>query len=115
MLDFLKRLRNKHKPSQRPDTADEAVAKWFIIQERKSIRDNELKLIRSTITKQRKETLGAKGLTARERQFVLDALNVIDKHAVDVAFLINRERMQALGAPKQRRNVSHIHGVDMSN
>lgn len=106
MFSFLKRKR-------RPDASvDDTLVRLSVIIERKSFRDNELKLIRSTITKRRKEVYNNKNLNQREKHLVLDSLNIIEKHAVDVAFLMNRERMQELGAPKQRRQ-SHTYGVDM--
>lgn len=110
MLDFLRRKKRPYAPT------DESMLRWALIHEREAIRDNDLKLLRTTITKRRKEVmemLGKEVITEPEYQRHLDTLNIIEKHALDVVFLRNRERMQELGAPKKRRGLSKFHGVDM--
>lgn len=94
----------------------ESMTRWALIGERKSLRDNDLKLLRITISKRRKEVnemLEKCVITALEHQRHLDTMNVIEKHALDVVYLRNRERLQELGAPKQRRGQSKLHGIDM--
>jgi hypothetical protein len=110
MLSFLKRKKSS-------GIDHETGTRWYIINERRSIRDNDLKLIRSTISGRRKEViemLGKDVITEQEYQRHLDTLNIIEKHALDVVYLRNRERMQELGMPKQRRGQTRLHGVDMT-
>lgn len=111
MLGFLKRAKKPYALS------DEGMTRWALINERKDLRDQDLKLLRTTITKRRKEVaeMFAKDVIGpMEHQRQLDTLNIIEKHALDVVFLRNRERMQELGAPKQRRGQSKLHGVEIS-
>lgn len=112
MFSFFKRAK-----IPAPLTA-ESLTRWALITERKALRDTDLKLLRTTIGKRRKEVneMLEKGVvTPLEHQRHLDTLSIVEKHALDVVYLRNRERMQELGAPKQRRGQSKLHGVDMGS
>lgn len=105
MFNLLKRKQSE--PEEPPIL--NSMERTLLITERNSFRDNELKLIRATVTATRKDIEANKHLSQRERSIIVDTLNTISSHALDVAFLMNRDRLHELGAKKQRRN--RFHGV----
>jgi hypothetical protein len=92
-----------------PPSAD-TLLRMAIIEERKSFRDFELKLLRSTVTGQRQDINGLyknKHITEKERDVALHVLGVIDRDAIDVALANNRQRLAELGVSKKPRNRAH--------
>lgn len=103
--DFL-----KSRKAKRMARMDNTFMFMMAVEERKSFRDKELKLIRTAITIERKRITANKNYAAKEQEVALNALDAVSRQ-LEVAFTNNRERLTQLGAPKKRR--TSLHGVKM--